>query len=54
MDLKSTWSQNSLIDQILSICHSNYYDVIQSLNTVNICQQLIDDLISNLWSSISA
>lgn len=53
MYLKSTWSQNSFINQILSVCHSNNENIIQRLHTINVCQQLIYNLITNLRPCIS-
>ena len=54
MNFKASWSQNSLIKQIFSICHTDYNDIIQSLDSVNISEQLIDDLIAYLspYSSV--
>lgn len=45
MHFQSAWSKNGLINQILPVGHADDYNIIQSLHTIQIGQQLIDDII---------
>lgn len=50
MDLESSWSEDSFVQQIFSISHPNDHDVVEGFNPVYICQQLIDHLVTDLSS----
>lgn len=43
MDLKSSWSQDSLINHIFSIRHSDYENIVETINTIHLRQQLVDN-----------
>lgn len=52
MNLKSSWSQNSLVNEVFAISHPNHENVVQSLNSVDVCEKLVDDLVPNLRSCV--
>ena len=48
VDFEPSWPQHCLVEQILAVGHADDHDVVQRFHSVDVGQQLIDDLIANL------
>jgi hypothetical protein len=54
VNLQSTRSEQSIIDHVHAIGHSDQEDVVELIHTVQFRQQLVDHAISNASSAASA
>ena len=45
VDLQSAWSEESFVDQILSVGHSDHNDIIDCLDSVQVGQQLVHNIV---------
>lgn len=48
VDVKTSWAKNGFVDKIFSVCHADNQDVVKSLDSLNVRQELVDHKIRSV------